>query len=122
MRASFDLVVTFQKVGASMANILIVEEDQDLRDLVSQILEEANYNSVVKTEEQALAVISTLPFDLVIIGLLRPDKHATFVEKLVDQAPDVSVIGLADPVFDIEKLLAAVGEKVNRQRNLVCKV
>lgn len=104
-----------------MANILVVEDDHDLRDLVSQILEDANYNPVVKDEEQALVMFSKLPFDLVIVGILRPDRHATLVEKLADRGPGVPIIGLDENTFDIEKLLVAVGEKVG-QRNMLCKV
>src|SRR5690348_12276234 len=98
-----------------MANILVVEEDLDIRYLLTEILEEANYNPVVKDEAQALEFLA-LPFDLVIVDDGRPGQpygeHHLLIEKLAAQCqPVVPVMRLAKP-FDMGELLAAVGQMV----------
>jgi DNA-binding NtrC family response regulator len=56
------------------ANLLIVEDDPEMRDLLRKVLEKEGFQvSVSENGHQAAASLSRNPFDLVVTDMLMPD-------------------------------------------------
>jgi DNA-binding response OmpR family regulator len=65
-----------------MAHILVVEDDQFLRDLYQDILSQENYQiTTVVDGEEAIAAIRKGMFDLVLLDIMMPKKDGIAVLK-----------------------------------------
>jgi DNA-binding response OmpR family regulator len=57
-----------------MANILVMDNEQDILDSVKTILEKEGYNvTCVSTGQSAIDAVKTEKFDLVILDIMMPD-------------------------------------------------
>jgi CheY-like chemotaxis protein len=57
-----------------MANILVVDDNEDIRDLIEMILTEDNHDvTTAKDGKEGLAIFKENTFDLVITDILMPD-------------------------------------------------
>lgn len=65
-----------------MASIFIVEDDQFLRDLYKDLLEQEKYDvTTAQNGEEALEIIRRTPFDLVLLDIMMPKKDGLTLLK-----------------------------------------
>ena len=70
-----------------MANILVVDDDNDLRPLLKITLSKLGHSPTLATRgEEGLALALSNKFDLIILDLMMPDKAGYEVRGLVDGA------------------------------------
>jgi len=73
--------------------VLIVDDEDDIRELLSHILQKAGYGTVeVGTGEEALAAIATHPVDIVLLDLMLPGMDGLTVCRRLKGAPLTSGI------------------------------
>jgi CheY-like chemotaxis protein len=74
--------------------ILVVEDNQDIRHILTTILERAKYivnNADIAT--QALAMIQTTSFDLILLDLMMPGMDGNgFLRMMASYKPEVPII------------------------------
>ncbi len=92
-----------------MANILIIDDSKDVRDIMSLLLGHAGHNVVVTAEaNQALQLCKDVSFDLVICDMIMPpSKEITreslsvgvhVIKKLTECYPNLPVIAMSGAV------------------------
>jgi CheY-like chemotaxis protein len=80
-----------------MKRVLIIDDDEQLRSLLSQILERAGY-AVQEAENGAIGIkmFQEHPFDLVITDLIMPEKEGVeTIMELRRQFPQVPLIAMS---------------------------
>ncbi|WP_461834478.1 response regulator transcription factor [Desulfothermus sp.] len=88
-------------------NILIVEDEEDIQELLKFNIERAGFNTTVcGTGEQALSLLETSRFDLIILDLMLPDMDGLDILKKIKINPIHSDIGVI--------ILTAKGEELDR--------
>lgn len=118
-----------------MATILIIDDEQSIRDLLKEVLEKAGHHVIeARDGREGLALYQKQPVDLVIMDLLMPDTdglEATL--QLTREYVDAKVIAMTgaqgdrnfldvaklfgarrtfEKPFDINKLVQAVKEEL----------
>jgi len=112
------------------SRILVVEDDESIRDLVYLILSGAGYEVVTASDgEAALQVAGMAPPDLVLLDMrmpvmdgwefarqyrAKPEPHAPIVvltaaRDAADRAAEIDADGYLGKPFDVEELLMLVG-------------
>lgn len=121
-----------------MANILVVDDERNVRNLIRKILEENGYTvTTIATGEEALVELRRSKFDLLILDLKLPGMSGTELLRRMRQegielpALIVSAITTAGPVveamkqgasdylskpFSAQDLLKKVGELLNMEQ------
>lgn len=101
----------WRRVGMSRPLVLVVEDEADIRELVSYNLTKAGYQvTSVATGEQGLAAVETDPPDLVVLDLMLPGMDGLKVCQRLKKAPKTDSI----PVV----MLTAKGEESDIVRGL----
>ena len=116
------------------SRILVVEEDESIRDLVDLILSGAGYEVVTATDgEAALEVVGTAPPDLVLLDMrmpvmdgwefarqyrAKPKPHAPIVvltaaRDAADRAAEIDADGYLGKPFDVDELLMLVSHHMH---------
>ncbi|MGE4470609.1 MAG: sigma-54-dependent transcriptional regulator [Desulfovibrio sp.] len=85
-----------------MATILIVDDDLDIRTIISQLAEDANHKAhTAATLAQGLDLLASHPVDLVFLDVRLPDGSGIDALEPIRQAPCAPVViiitGLGDP-------------------------
>ena len=90
-------------------NILIVEDEEDIQELLKFNIERAGFNtSVCGTGEQALTLLETSRFDLIILDLMLPDMDGLDILKKIKINPihsDIAVIILTAKGEELDRIL-----------------
>jgi DNA-binding NtrC family response regulator len=79
------------------ARIMIVDDDQSVRQLLAAILDDAGYATAqAENGRDALALLQSAHFDLVITDLVMPEQEGIETIKLLRRDfPDVKVIAMS---------------------------
>jgi len=118
-------------------NILVVDDDTELRKVLSSILSEEGYSvKTVENGKQAIEVSEKKRFDLALIDIKLPDMEGTeLIQKLKIKQPHIVMIivtgfptlenamgavnegadGYVLKPFEIQKLLQAVRKHLNKE-------
>ena len=90
-------------------NILIVEDEEDIQELLKFNIERAGFNTTVcGTGEQALSLLETSRFDLIILDLMLPDMDGLDILKKIKINPihsDIAVIILTAKGEELDRIL-----------------
>ena len=90
-------------------NILIVEDEEDIQELLKFNIERAGFNtSVCGTGEEALSLLETSKFDLIILDLMLPDMDGLDILKKIKTNPihsDIAVIILTAKGEELDRIL-----------------
>jgi len=93
----------------SKKNILIVEDEEDIQELLKFNIERAGFNTTVcGTGEQALSLLETSRFDLIILDLMLPDMDGLDILKKIKINPihsDSAVIILTAKGEELDRIL-----------------
>jgi len=74
---------------AEIHKLLIVDDDPDIRDLISQILDPDKYELVLASNgQEALDEVHRQRFDLIVMDLMMPGMSGIEVCQLIKQEPD----------------------------------
>lgn len=97
-----------------MANILVVDDDKEIRDLIKIILTNENHNVSVATDGQdGILAYKTQKFDLIITDIIMPNRDG--IDLIVDilsgdnQTPIVAMSGgkrISDPDMSISEKIS----------------
>jgi DNA-binding NtrC family response regulator len=99
-----------------MANILVVEDDNLVSDMLSQLLTRAGHEvQVAEDGEDAIAILKSFSPDLMVTDILMPKKSGTsLIAEVKDQHPKMEIIaisggGRSDPIgyLDLSEELGA---------------
>lgn len=99
-----------------MANILVVEDDNLVSDMLSQLLTRAGHDvQVAEDGEDAIAILQTFSPDIMVTDILMPKKSGTsLIAEVKDQHPKMEIIaisggGRSDPIgyLDLSEELGA---------------
>ena len=112
-------------------SILVVEDDQDIRELLSTLLELADYSpSVCGSAEQALELLREQQFDLILTDYMLPNRTGGWLirqahaEGLLEATPALLVTAYPQPSevegvevipkpFDLDELVECVRKKLD---------
>lgn len=80
-----------------MARILIVDDDEQLREMLKQILERENYEVVESDDgEDASRLLKQSAFDLIITDIIMPQKDGTgLIMQIRKDFPDLQIIAIS---------------------------
>jgi YesN/AraC family two-component response regulator len=80
-----------------MANILIIDDDQQILNMLSQILKRAGYEVVEALDgKQGLKLYRENPTDLIITDIIMPEKEGLeTIMELQRDFPDVKIIAIS---------------------------
>ena len=85
-----------------MKKILIIEDDEFVRDLYKRYLEKAGYEVAIAADgETGLAMAKKEKYDLILLDIMLPKKTGLDVLKELRESPD---IGRNNPVFLLTNL------------------
>ncbi len=100
------------------AHILVVDDDQRIRDLIARFLFEAGYRvSTAQDAKSARAAMRGLAFDLVILDVMMPGESGLELArdlKAISPIPICMLTALADPEQRIAALEAGVDDYVGK--------
>ena len=80
-----------------MARMLVIEDDDDVRSMLAQVLGTAGH-SVVEAQngEEAIRFLKNQPFDLVIVDILVPEKDGfEIIHEMKKTLPEVKIIAIS---------------------------
>ena len=100
-----------------MASILIVDDDEQVRDLLSQVFEGAGYDvTEARDGKEAMEQYRQAPADLVILDILMPEKEG--LETIIEfrrEFPAIKIVAISGGserahvnLLDLAKRLGAV--------------
>lgn len=81
-----------------MARILIIEDDNEYRHMVCEMLKKAGYTQIEEAEDGILGLklFRQNPFDLVITDIIMPKGEGIqFIHELVQEFPQVKLIAMS---------------------------
>lgn len=98
-----------------MAKILIVEDDHQLREMLTQFLEAENYEVINSNNgEEAIRILKKTKIDLIITDIIMPEKDGvSLIRDLRKNYPDLKIIAVSggsrhidpqNPLKIVEKL------------------
>lgn len=99
-----------------MANILLVEDDEAVRDMLTQMLTRSEHKVATAVDgEDAINVLKTFSPDIMVTDIIMPKKSGTeLIEQVKSAHPDLEIIaisggGRADPIgyLDLSEELGA---------------
>jgi len=100
--------------GKSKAVILEVDDDHDIRELVSRVLKADGYEVATASDgTQVLAIIATSKPDLVLLDMKMPGKSGSEVLKEIRLAHTKLPVILATGVADMEAASVALANGAN---------
>ena len=80
-----------------MPRVLVVDDDQDVREMLRQMLERAGYGvSIATNGKEALTEYRAAPADLMVTDIVMPEKEG--LETILDlrkDFPDVKIIAIS---------------------------
>jgi two-component system, OmpR family, phosphate regulon response regulator OmpR len=107
-----------EPLSDNAAHILVVDDDQRIRDLIARFLFEAGYRvSTAADAKGARAAMRGLSFDLVILDVMMPGESGLELArdlKQISQVPICMLTALADPEQRIAGLEAGVDDYVGK--------
>lgn len=87
-------------------NILIVDDDYDIRNLLKKSFERENFNSDIANDgRSAIYYFDKNDYDLVILDLMLPELDGIEVCKIIRQKSNIPIIMLTAKDFEEEKIL-----------------
>ncbi len=80
-----------------MANILLVEDDELVRDMLTQVLQRASHHVVaVANGEEAIQVLKNTQPDIMITDIIMPKMSGiTLISEVKDKHPDMEIIAIS---------------------------
>lgn len=89
-----------------MSKILIVDDDKEIAELLSDILVDADFNTIIKNSaEDALECISEDNFDLIILDIMLPGMSGTELCALIRNKVSCPIIFISAKVQTVDKLV-----------------
>lgn len=81
----------------TMASVLVVDDDDDLRDSLKSLLEREGHNvSTASNGSDAVSIFRSEPTDLIITDIIMPEKGGLeFIIELRQEFPDVKIIAIS---------------------------
>ncbi|HBT39387.1 MAG: Response regulator receiver protein [Thermotoga sp. 50_1627] len=113
-----------------MANILVVDDERNVRNLIKKVLEENDHSvTTIATGEEALVELRRSKFDLLILDLRLPGMSGTELLKLMKQegivVPTLIVSAVTNAAPVVEALKQGAGDYLSKPfsaQDLVKKV
>jgi DNA-binding NtrC family response regulator len=80
-----------------MATILLVEDDDLVRDMLAQVLERASHTLITATNgDEAIEVLKKTEPDIMITDIIMPKKSGiTLISEVRDKHPDMEIIAIS---------------------------
>ena len=80
-----------------MAHILVVDDEEDMRSMLTQMLERAGHKvSTANNGEEAIAAFAATPPDLLLIDILMPKKGGLVaISEIRKKAPTARIIAMS---------------------------
>ena len=77
-----------------MKNILVVDDDKNMRNLLSRILAHERYNTkIAKNGTEALDILNTYEIDIVLLDLVLPDINGMDILKTIKiKYPSIEIV------------------------------
>lgn len=89
-----------------MAKILIVDDEEDIAELISLVLEKEGFNTIVKNNaKDALNEIEKTKFDLILLDIMMPDMSGTELCSKIREKVDCSIIFVSAKNAILDKML-----------------
>jgi YesN/AraC family two-component response regulator len=90
-----------------MANILIIDDDQQILNMLSQILKRAGYGVVEALDgKQGLKLYRENPTDLIITDIIMPEKEGLeTIMELQRDFPDVKIIAISGGGITLQRTI-----------------
>jgi two-component system OmpR family response regulator len=86
--------------------ILVVDDNQDIRDLIIQMLDFEDYDiSTAKDGEEALKIIKSHRFDLILLDVMMPGKSGIEVLSEIRSSKDSQIKNLAVVMITAKSLI-----------------
>lgn len=90
-----------------MANILIVDDEEDMRELVSMYLQNSGYNTFEAEDDRAARfTLQTEEIDLVLLDIMLPNKNGFEICEEIRQESDIPIIFLSAKGEEWDKVKA----------------
>lgn len=80
-----------------MASILVIDDEEDIRDVLQMVLESAGYDVLVASNgAEAIDLQRKTPFDLIITDIIMPDQDGiATIKALRQQFPGIRIIAIS---------------------------
>lgn len=89
-----------------MKNILVVDDDHHIADVICFALEKAGYCHVVARDgSQALALVKSQPFDLIVLDVGLPEMDGLEVCRQVRKSSEIPILFLSARDEEIDRIL-----------------
>ncbi len=96
-----------------MANVLVVEDEADLRDILSYNLVQAGHRvELAATGDEGLRIAKTVAIDVVLLDLMLPDMPGTDVCRALRKNPKTAGVGVIMLTAKSEEIDRVVGFEV----------
>jgi CheY-like chemotaxis protein len=85
------------KAGGFMNNVLVIDDDDEMRDFVLNLLRRRNYSaSGVQNGEKGVASLTGQSFDLIITDIVMPDMEGLeTIRRIREISPDIPIIAMS---------------------------
>jgi two-component system response regulator (stage 0 sporulation protein F) len=80
-----------------MANILLVEDDNLVRDMLTQVLERASHHvTCAANGEEAITCLQTVSPDIMVTDIIMPKKSGiTLISEVKERHPNMEIIAIS---------------------------
>ena len=80
-----------------MAYILVIDDDEQIRDMICDILKDAGHHVMSSTNgRMGLEVLRQRPADLIITDMFMPEKDGTeFIMDIIEEFPKTKIIAIS---------------------------
>jgi len=102
-------------------SILLIEDDDELREALSSGLRELGYSVVVASDgEEGLKVLKSGPFDLVVSDLVMPNMDGTeAIKKMRQKHPNMGIVAISGGPTLNSPLYLRVAKAMGADRTLI---
>ena len=93
----YDACIIMAKGKLNMGSILIIDDEEDIRDALQMVLESAGYDvKVASNGNDAVELQRNTPADLIITDIIMPEKDGvTTIKEIRGEFPGVRVIAIS---------------------------
>jgi DNA-binding NtrC family response regulator len=97
-----------KRVKNKQANILIVDDEKDLRDSLALLLRDDYNVSLAKSGQEAMAIVKSQPLDLVLLDIRLPEIDGIEVLKLIKSHDESIEVIMVTAVMMVKKAVEAM--------------
>ncbi len=93
-------------MGDVMEKILVVDDEKDIAELISDVLSDENYETVIKNDgKSAIEEVKNNNFDLILLDIMLPDISGTEVCSKIRDSADCPIIFVTAKSQLLDKLV-----------------